>query len=103
MRVVHSRKAAGGHRHHLGTQQPHFIDIQSLTAGVLLPHEHHALHTKESRRGGGGHPVLARSGLGDETGLAHLLGQQGLAQHVVDLVGAGVVQVLPFEINLRPT
>ena len=45
--------------------------------------------------------MLTGAGLGDETGLAHLLGQQCLPQHVVDLVSAGVVQVLPFQVDLR--
>ena len=36
-------------------------------------------------------------------GLAHALGQHGLANHVVDLMGAGVVQVLTFEVDLRAT
>ena len=46
--------------------------------------------------------MLARAGLGDQAGLAHLFGQQGLAQHIVDLVGAGMVQVLPLQVDLRP-
>ena len=33
------------------------------------------------------------------TGLAHFLGQKRLPQHIVDLVGAGVVQVLTLEVN----
>jgi hypothetical protein len=41
--------------------------------------------------------VLARAGLGDDAGLAHPPGEQGLAQHVVDLVRAGVGQVLALE------
>ena len=93
---------AGGHGDDLGPQQPHFIHVQRLAAGVLLPHEHHALHAHQGGGGGGGHAVLARSRLGNEPGLAHLLGQQGLAQHVVDLVGPGVVQVLPLEVNFGP-
>ena len=36
--------------------------------------------------GGGGHPVLAGAGLRDHPGLAHPLGEQHLAEHVVDLV-----------------
>ena len=47
--------------------------------------------------GGGGDAVLAGAGLGDEPGLAHALGEQGLAEHVVDLVRAGVVEVLALE------
>jgi hypothetical protein len=41
--------------------------------------------------------VLPGAGLGDHPGLADPLGQQRLAQHVVDLVRAGVVEVLALE------
>ena len=52
----------------------------------------------EQRRGGrGGDAVLAGAGLGDEALLAHALGQQRLAEHVVDLVRPGVVEVLALE------
>jgi hypothetical protein len=49
----------------------------------------------------GGHAVLAGAGLGDDPGLAHPLGQQDLAHAVVDLVRAGVVQLLALQIDLR--
>src|SRR5699024_7353499 len=38
-----------------------------------------------------------RAGLGDHTRLAHPLGEQRLPQHIVDLVGAGVVEILTFQ------
>ena len=41
--------------------------------------------------------MLSGTGLGDHPRLAHLAGQQGLTQHVVDLVRTGVVQVFSFE------
>ena len=44
--------------------------------------------------------MLACAGLGDDAGLAHLFRQQHLTQHVVDLVGSGVVQVLTLQVNL---
>ena len=47
--------------------------------------------------------MLARTGLGDDAGLAHPLGEQGLAEHVVDLVRAGVVEVLALEEDPRAT
>ena len=50
---------------------------------------------------GRGHAVLAGAGLGDDALLAHALGQQSLTDAVVDLVGAGVQQVLALEVNLR--
>jgi hypothetical protein len=45
--------------------------------------------------------VLAGAGLGDQPRLAHPLGQQRLAQHVVDLVRPGVVEVLALEQHPR--
>ena len=54
------------------------------------------------RRGGRrGDAVLAGAGLGDDPRLADPLGQQRLAQHVVDLVRAGVVEVLALEQDPR--
>jgi hypothetical protein len=46
--------------------------------------------------------VLAGSGLGDHLRLAHVPGQERLAEHIVDLVGAGVGQVLAFEQEAHP-
>ncbi len=45
--------------------------------------------------------MLAGAGLGDDAGLAHALGKQDLADAVVDLVRAGVVQLFALEIDLR--
>ena len=42
----------------------------------------------------------AGAGLGDDALLAHAPRQQNLAEHVVHLVRAGVVEVLAFEIDL---
>jgi hypothetical protein len=56
----------------------------------------------QRRGGGGGHAMLTRAGFGDEAGLAHAPRQQGLADSVVDLVRAGVVEILPLQINPRP-
>ncbi len=50
--------------------------------------------------GGGGHAMLASAGLGDDALLAHAAGQQDLAHHIVDLVRAGVVQLVALEIDL---
>ena len=45
--------------------------------------------------------VLAGAGLGDQPGLAHALGKQGLGEHLVGLVRAAVEQVLALEVDLR--
>ena len=50
--------------------------------------------------GRGGDAVLAGAGLGDDPALAHAPRQQDLAEHVVDLVRAGVVELVALEIDL---
>src|SRR5207237_10587690 len=49
--------------------------------------------------GGRGHAVLSGAGLGDDTPLSHPLRQQRLPQRVVQLVRAGVKQILPLEVD----
>ena len=45
--------------------------------------------------------MLAGAGLGDQPGLAHPLGEQGLAEHLVGLVRAAVEQILALQIDAR--
>ncbi len=98
---VLERPAAGGHGHHLGAQHPHPGDVERLPLGVDLAHVDGAVEAEQGAGGGGGHAVLAGAGLGDDPGLAHPPGEQGLPQHVVDLVRAGVVEVLALEQDPR--
>ena len=85
----------------LGAEQSHPGDVQRLALGILLAHVDRALQAEQGGGGGGGHAMLAGPGLGDQAFLAHACGQQGLAQHIVDLVAAGVVQVLALEQDPR--
>ncbi len=64
-------------------------------------HVHHALHAIAGSNGSRGHAVLAGAGFGDDPRLAHALGQQGLADAVVDLVRAGMVEVFALQVDLR--
>ena len=95
--------AATLHRYHGGAQQFHAVDIGALALDVLAAHVDHAGQSVARADGGSSHPVLAGAGLGNHPWFAHSLGQHGLANGVVDLVGAGVVEVLAFEENLRAT
>ena len=88
---------AGGHRDDLGAEQPHAGDVERLAPGVLLAHVDGAGQPHERGRGRRRDAVLAGAGLGDDPGLADPLGEQRLAEHVVDLVRAGVVEVLALE------
>ena len=80
-----------------GAEEVHPGHVQRLAAGVDGAHVDGAVEAEVRRGGGAGDAVLAGAGLGDHPGLAHPLGQQRLAEHVADLVGAGVVEVLALE------
>ena len=100
---VFERAATAFHRHHRGTEQLHTVDIGALALDVLAAHIDHAFEPVARADGGGGHTVLAGTGLGDDARLAHAFGQHGLTDGVVDLVCAGVVQVFALEKYLRAT
>ena len=102
-RLVHrilQRRGAGGDRDHLGAEQLHAEDVGLLPLDVGRAHEDGAGQVEQGAGGRRRHAVLAGAGLGDDAGLAHAPGQQDLAEHGVDLVGAGVVQLVALEIDL---
>ena len=88
-------------RDDLGAEQLHAGDVEGLAAGVLLAHVDDALEAEERGRRGGRDAVLAGARLGDDARLAHAHGEQRLAEDVVDLVRAGVVEVLALEQDPR--
>ncbi len=94
---VLERGAAGVDRDHLGAEQLHPRDVEGLALDVDRAHVDGAVQPEVRRGGRAGDAVLAGAGLGDHAGLAHPPGEQGLAEHVADLVGAGVVEVLALE------
>ena len=74
------------HGNDLGAEQLHAEDVERLPFGVDLAHVDHAVETEERGSSGRRDTVLAGACLGDETALAHVLRQQGLAEDVVHLV-----------------
>ena len=92
---------AGLHRHHARAEQFHAVDVLHLADGILRSHVDHALHAVARRDRRGGHAVHAGAGLGDHARLAHPAGEHRLADGVVDLVRAGMVEILALEIDLR--
>jgi hypothetical protein len=72
-----------------------------LPRDVDLAHIDDALKTEQGADGCRRHAVLAGAGLGDDPLLAHPLGKETLAERVVDLVRAGVREILPLQVNPR--
>ena len=87
--------------HDIGAQQLHAIDVLRLALDVLRAHVHDAFHAETRGDRGRGDAVHAGPGFRDHALLAHVAREQRLADGVVDLVRAGVVQVLALEIDLR--
>ena len=102
-RLVHGvleRLRAGGDGVDLGAEQLHAEHVGLLALDVDRAHEDLARQVELGAHGGHRHAVLAGAGLGDDAGLAHALGEQDLAQAVVDLVAAGVVELVALEVDL---
>ncbi len=85
----------------LGAEQLHAEHIGLLPLDVLRAHVDHAGQAEARGDGGGGDAVLAGAGLGDDPRLAHADREQDLADAIVDLVRAGVVELVALELDLR--
>ena len=96
------RARPGADRRHARAQQLHPLDVGLLAADVLLAHVDDALQAEQRARGGRRDAVLAGAGLGDDPRLAHPLRQQRLPERVVELVRAGVVEILALEPDRAP-
>ncbi len=86
---------------HFRAEQSHAQDVRLLPAHVFRAHVNDAFQTEQRADSRGRDAVLTRAGLGDDAALAHALGEQALAERVVDLVRAGVEQVFAFQKNAR--
>ncbi len=94
---VLQRPAAGVHAPHVRAEQAHAEHVQRLAVHVFGTHVDEALEPEQRARGRARHAVLPRAGLGDDAALAHALREQRLTEGVVDLVRAGVRQILALE------
>ena len=82
-------------------EQLHAEDVERLALHVLGAHVDVALEPEQRADGRGRDAVLAGAGFGDDAPLAHPLREQRLAERVVDLVRAGVREVLALEEDAR--
>ena len=102
-RIVHrvlQRSAPGGDGNHLGPQKPHPEHVGGLTLHIMRAHVDHAFQPELGADGCGRHAMLPSPGFRDDPALAHAAGKDDLAQHVVDLMRAGMVQFIPLHIDL---
>ena len=86
-------------RAHLRAEQVHALDVRALAAHVLGAHVDDAVEAEARADGRGCDAVLARAGLRDDALLAEPPGEHRLAERVVQLVRAGVEQVLALEVE----
>jgi hypothetical protein len=86
----------------LRAEEAHPLDVGGLSRHVLGAHVDDAVEAEARADGGGGDPVLARAGLRDDPLLAEPAGDERLAKGVVDLVRAGVAEVLALQIDGLP-
>ena len=93
------RARARLHRDHLGAQHLHAEHVGRLTRDVDRAHIDDAFETEPRAQRCGGDAMLAGAGLGDDALLAHAARDHDLAEHVIDLVRAGVVELLTLEID----
>ncbi len=93
------RPGARFDRHDLGAEQVHPFDIGTLAAHVLGAHVDDALEVEQRAGGRGRDTMLAGPRLGDHATLSHPLREQRLPDGVVDLVRAGVGEVLALEVD----
>ena len=88
-------------RHDGRAEQLHPVDVLRLAPHVFGAHVDDAFHAEARGDRRRRDAVLAGAGLGDHAPLAQALREQRLADAVVDLVRAGVVQVLALQPDLR--
>ena len=86
-------------RPHLGAEQPHPLDVGRLAPHVLAAHVDDALEPEVRADGRGRDAVLAGARLGDDPLLAEPPRDHRLTERVVDLVRAGVQQVLALQVD----
>ena len=96
---VLERRAAARDRPDLRAERAHPEHVRLLALDVLGAHVDDARQPEQGAGGRGRDAVLAGAGLGDDPGLAEPPRQQRLAERVVDLVGAGVGEVLALEVE----
>jgi len=86
--------------HHLGAQDFHAGDVGGLLGNVHRSHVNLTLQAEEGGSRSQGHAMLPGARFRNDAFLAHVFGEKAFTHAVVQLVGARMVQVFPFQVNL---
>src|SRR5690625_4086641 len=87
---------------HSSPHQPHSIHIQLLAADIFLSHINDTLKPELGTCGCGSHPMLPGPSFGNNSALAHFLGQKKLTRRIVDLVSSSMTKIFSFEVDPGP-
>ena len=98
--VLESARAAFD-RLYFRAEQAHPEDIGRLPVDIDCAHIDRAGQVEPRADRRRRNPVLPCPGFGDDPRLAHAAGEQDLSEAVVDLVRAGVVQLVALEVDFR--
>src|SRR5712691_10010749 len=84
---------------HLGTEHLHPVHVQFLSVHVLGPHVDLRVQPQSRARHSGSNPVLSRPGFSNDPPLSHFLGQESLAESIVNLVRATMQEILSLQVD----
>jgi hypothetical protein len=87
---------SGGDGNDFGSHESHAGHVEGLSLHIDGTHVNGAAHAKTRTDGCGGDAVLTGSGFGNDALFAKALGEEDLADGVIDFVGPGVEEVLSF-------
>src|SRR5690606_35265301 len=103
-RFVHrifQRARAGSNRNNFRAEKLHAEDVRLLPFNVGCAHVDDTGKAEACANGCGRHTMLARTRFRDDARLAHAPRKQDLAKAVIDLMAAGMVQLVTLEIDFR--
>src|SRR5438132_5560674 len=80
-------------------EELHSLDVGTLTAHVLFAHVDDAVVAEPSAHGRRCYPVLSRARLGHDAALAEPSREHRLPERVVELVCAGMEEVLALQVQ----
>jgi len=92
---------AGRDRDDLCAEQFHAENVRLLALDIRLAHEDNAIQSEARADCRRGNTMLTGARFGDDAGLAHTPGEQDLAEAIIDLVRARMVQLIALEIDFR--